>query len=299
MVRRMDHIVTLIGTHGAERPQAHHIRAAQDALGTRWPAAWLGSEDACDLRFSGLTPAEATARVRAALDGARIDIAAQPAATRRKRLLLADMDSTIIGCECIDEIADFAGLKPHVAAITEQAMRGELAFEPALRARVQLLKGLPVTVLAQVWDERVRLNPGARTLVATMAAHGALTALVSGGFTFYTGRTAEAAGFAIHQANTLMIENGMLTGTVAEPILGREAKRAMLETLIETHGLSRDETMAVGDGANDLAMIGAAGLGVAWHAKPAVAEAAAIRIDHSGLDALLYVQGIAKTAWVS
>ncbi len=220
-----------------------------------------------------------------------------PEEGRRKRLLIADMDSTIIGVECIDELADYAGLKAEVAAITESAMRGELDFEAALIARVALLRGLPATVLEECYQERVRLNPGARTLVRTMAALGAATALVSGGFSFFSARVAEAAGFARHQANDLLVADGMLTGEVGRPILGRRAKLAALQALAAEAGLRSEAALAVGDGANDLDMVRAAGLGVAYHAKPALAEAAHARIEHSDLTALLALQGIPETDW--
>jgi phosphoserine phosphatase len=221
-----------------------------------------------------------------------IDTVVQPLAHRRKRLLVADMDSTMIGQECIDELADFVGLKAHVAAITERAMRGEIEFEPALRERVALLRGLPSTVIEDVIAQRVRMTPGARTLVATMRANGAHTCLVSGGFTAFTGRVAAMIGFDESHGNALLInDGGKLTGAVAEPVLGREAKLAMLIELRDRLGLAPAQTLAVGDGANDLAMIMQAGLGVAYRAKPAVAAAAAARIDHGDLTALLYLQG--------
>jgi phosphoserine phosphatase len=205
------------------------------------------------------------------------------------------MDSTIIGCECIDELADFAGLRGEVADITERAMRGELDFPSALRKRVSLLRGLPLHVLQRTFDERVRLNPGALTLVATMRAHGAHTALVSGGFTYFSARVAKAAGFDEHRANVLLDDGKTLLGTVAEPVLGREGKLAMLEELIFKHRLDRQSTLAVGDGANDLSMLQAAGLGVAYRAKPIVAEAADSRVDHADLTALLYFQGYSES----
>ena len=207
------------------------------------------------------------------------------------------MDSTIIGVECIDELADFAGVKPQVAAITEAAMRGELDFEGALLARVALLKGLPEAVLPRCYDERVRLNPGARTLVRTMAGLCAATALVSGGFGFFTERVAAEAGFARHQANRLVVAGGRLTGEVARPILGREAKLQALDALAAEAGVGREAVLAVGDGANDIDMVRAAGLGVAYRAKPALASAAAARIVHSDLTALLALQGIARPEW--
>jgi phosphoserine phosphatase len=214
-----------------------------------------------------------------------------PAENRRKRLLIADMDSTIIGCECIDELADMAGIKPKVAAITERAMRGKLDFPAALRARVALLKGLPLEALARVNAERVRLNKGARALTATMRANGAHTLLVSGGFTFFTTRVAADAGFEENQGNRLLDDGKTLTGAVGEPILGREAKLQALEDAVARYGLSSADALAVGDGANDLDMIKRAGMGVAYHAKPVVAAAAGTAIAHGDLTGLLYLQG--------
>lgn len=256
---------------------------------------WLAPGTACEFRIAD--PARLD-DVRAAIASAPVDANVVPVEHRRKRLLIADMDSTIIGCECIDEIADFAGIKPQIAAITERSMRGEIPFEAALRERVALLKGLPEGTLDQVYKLRVRLNDGARILVRTMAASGAATALISGGFTFFTSRVAEAAGFATQQANELVIESGKLAGTVREPILGREAKREALLRLAFENNIDLKDTLAIGDGANDLAMIGAAGLGIAYRAKPVVAAAAHARLDHSDLSAALYLQGYRETELV-
>lgn len=236
---------------------------------------------------------------KAVLDDLDLDHCLQPWNGRRKRLLIADMDSTIIGCECLDELADFAGLKAEVSAITERAMRGELAFEPALRERVAMLKGLPVADLQLCYDDRVRLTPGARTFVRTMAANGARCLLVSGGFSFFTARVAEAAGFHANRANTLIEADGKLTGQVGEPILGREAKLAALRGEAARLGLDLAETLAIGDGANDLAMIEAAGLGLAYRAKPIVAAEADAKIDHADLTAALYFQGYAAADFVT
>ncbi len=203
------------------------------------------------------------------------------------------MDSTIINCECLDELADMAGLKPVIAAITERAMRGELEFEAALRERVAMLKGLELAALARVHAERIRLNPGARTLLATMRRHGAHTLLVSGGFSYFTRRVATDAGFHGEQANELLHDGAALTGLVAEPILGRAAKLAALEKASTELGITPADALAVGDGANDLAMIQRAGLGVAYHAKPVVAAAAGASVTHGDLTALLYLQGYA------
>ncbi len=276
------------------------IDGARAVLPAAGPARWLFDEVAADIPFTSDAPAAAIAeRLRAARGDLPIDIVVQPQANRRKKLFLADMDSTMIGQECIDELADFAGLKAHVAAITERAMRGEIAFEPALRERVALLRGLPTSVIDQVLKERIRLTPGGRELVGTMRATGAYTCLVSGGFTAFTAKVAAMIGFQENRANTLLAEDGKLTGAVAEPILGREAKLSTLRELREAFDLDGVDTLVVGDGANDLGMIQDAGLGVAYHAKPAVAAAAHARIDHGDLTALLYAQGFARDEFVT
>jgi phosphoserine phosphatase len=246
---------------------------------------------ALDVAVEGEDLAGVRAAAEQALVGRAVDLCVQPWNGRRKQLLVADMDSTIINVECLDELADFAGLKPQIAAITERAMRGELAFEPALRERVGLLKGLSASALQRTYDERVRLNPGARILVRTMTANGARCVLVSGGFTFFTRRVAAAAGFQAQRANTLIEDAGKLAGRVAEPILGREAKLAALREEAAALGAPLSDTLAVGDGANDLGMIEAAGLGVAYRAKPIVAAQAHAKVDHADLTALLYFQG--------
>ncbi|KRA57702.1 phosphoserine phosphatase [Caulobacter sp. Root655] len=255
-------------------------------------------EGAVDLA-ADLPLAEAHAAVKAAIGDAPADFAVQPAEGRRKRLLIADMDSTIIGCECLDELADFAGVKAQVSEITERAMRGELLFEGALRERVGMLEGLSTDALQACYDDRVKLNPGAATLVRTMAAHGARCALVSGGFTFFTSRVAEAAGFHVNRANTLIEAGGKLTGRVGDPILGKEAKLAALQEETAALGLTPADALAVGDGANDLAMIEAAGLGVAYRAKPIVAAQAHAKVDHADLTALLYFQGYKASEFAS
>ncbi len=225
------------------------------------------------------------------LSAAPVDINVVPGTRRRKRLLIADMDSTIIQQECIDEMADVLGLKPQIAAITERAMRDELPFEAALRERLGLIAGLNESQLAAVYNTRITEMPGGRTLLATMRASGAFTALVSGGFTFFTSRVAAAVGFDTHRANTLEIIDGVMTGRVLGPILGKEAKLANLQAFAADRQLELTDTLAVGDGANDLAMIGASGLGVAFHAKPVVAAEAHASIVHGDLTALLYLQG--------
>ncbi len=261
----------------------------------------LDRQIAIDILFAARTHKEATeivSRLRLAIASEPIDTILQPLKGRRKGLFVADMDSTMIGQECIDELAEELGVKSKVAAITERAMRGELDFEPALRERVRLLKGLDAMVVAKVISERITLTPGARTLVSTLRGHGVYTALVSGGFTLFTGRISAMIGFDEDRANTLVLAKGKLTGDVAEPILGREAKRATLVELREQFALEPEETLAIGDGANDLDMIREAGLGIAYRAKPAVAAAANARIDHSDLTALLYAQGYSRTSWI-
>jgi phosphoserine phosphatase len=250
------------------------------------------------LRFSA--SGEGLGALRKALEAAGpIDLAILPAARfGRKRLLISDMDSTIIGQECIDEIADAVGLKAKISEITERAMRGELDFEAALTERVAMLKGLPLEALATTLEERITLNPGARTLIATMKAHGARTLLVSGGFTYFTSRVAELAGFESHQGNTLIDDGAALTGEVGRPILGREAKRTALLEAAAALGASADDTLAMGDGANDLDMIRASGLGVAYRAKPVVAAEAAGSIRHTDLTAALFFQGYKASEFV-
>jgi phosphoserine phosphatase len=233
------------------------------------------------------------------LAAAPVDVNVVAGTRRRKKLLIADMDSTIIEQECIDEMADVLGLKPKIAAITERAMRGELAFEDALRERLGLIAGLKEAQLTDVYKTRITEMPGGRTLLATMRKTGAYTALVSGGFTFFTQRVAAAVGFDTHRANTLEFVDGIMTGRVIGPILGKEAKLANLEAFAAERRVEMVDTLAVGDGANDLAMIGAAGLGVAYHAKPVVAAEAQASIRHGDLTALLYLQGYARAEFAS
>lgn len=276
------------------------IERGAQALGLAGQTQWLGKDIAADFMFeSTLAPRALADALRGTLEPYPIDVIVQPVDGRRKKLFLADMDSTMIGQECIDELADFVGLKEQVSFITERAMRGELSFEPALRERVALLKGLDVSVIATILAESITYTPGGRELVGTMRAHGAYTALVSGGFTLFTGPVSQAIGFHEHRSNELTLEGGKLAGLVAEPILGKEAKLASLNELARINQVLPHETMAVGDGANDLAMLQGAGLGVAFHAKPAVAEAAAARIDHADLTALLYAQGYNRHEFVA
>lgn len=260
---------------------------------------WLADGIACDIALrdgSDLHAARDT--ILAAIGDAPVDLAVQAAETRRKKLLIADMDSTMIGQECIDELAAEVGLKDKVATITARAMNGEIAFEPALRERVALLRGLPVSVVDEVIEKRITLTPGGRELIATMKAKGYYTALVSGGFTVFTSRIATMLGFDENRANLLLDADGKLTGEVAEPILGKQAKVDALTEIAARLGISPDDAMAVGDGANDLGMLHLSGAGVALHAKPAVAAEAKIRIDHGDLTALLYLQGYRKSDFV-
>lgn len=263
------------------------------------PVFWLAAHEACWVALPD-TDAAAADTVRAALAGLPVDINVVPGPreTARKRLLVADMESTIIVQECLDELADYAGVRERIAGITERAMRGEFDFAAALRERVGLLAGLDARILQEIYDERVTLMPGAATLVATMQANGAACALVSGGFSFFTERVAARLGFDTHQANTLDIADGKIAGSVGEPILGREAKLQALQRLATEKALDLSCTLAVGDGANDLDMLGAAGLGVAFRAKPIVAEQAAVSIVHGDLTALLYLQGYRRDDFI-
>lgn len=274
-------------------------RRAVEALAGRWGSGgvrWLNPGIAAE--FSCNVVPENRWIEWEALQRDGIDLAFVPPARRRKRLLIADMDSTMIGQECIDELADLAGCGAEVAAVTARAMNGELAFEAALRARVALFAGADVALIDRVWTERIRFTPGGATLVATMKAHGARTALVSGGFTAFTARVAAALGFDLHRANTLHTDGSRLTGTVADPILGREAKVAALREIAAGMGIKPDAAIAVGDGANDLGMLHLAGMGVALHAKPSVQAQAELRINHGDLTALLYLQGYAVDEFV-
>lgn len=279
------------------------VDGARAVLPQAQPAHWLFDGVAVDIPFGAQDNLQddrhaIEQRLRELRGDLPIDIVVQPVGFRRKKLFLADMDSTMIGQECIDELADLVGMKAHVAAITERAMRGEIEFEPALRERVALLKDLPAGVVDEVLAKRITLTPGGRELVATMRANGAYTCLVSGGFTLFTSAIAAKIGFQENRANELVVRDGKFTGEVKEPILGRAAKLATLVDLMESFDLDDIDSVVVGDGANDLAMIQAAGLGVAYHAKPAVAAAAAARIDHGDLTALLYAQGYRRDEFV-
>ncbi len=284
----MSHIVTLIANPARpvlDRALLDRIAKAIGAAQTQWLAPGI----AADLKTEA-----APNDLAGAIGDAPIDHVVQPVAdagARRKKILLADMDSTMIGQECIDELADEMGLKAQVSAITARAMNGDIAFDAALRERVALLKGMPVSVIDRVIETRITPAPGGKQLVATMRANGAWCALISGGFTDFTARVAAMLGFDEHRANRLQQAGGTLSGTVAEPVLGREAKAAALHGIAAARGLTVADAIAVGDGANDLGMLEKAGMGVAVHAKPAVAAQARMRIDHGDLTALLYIQG--------
>ncbi len=288
----MSHVLTLVAPAGALPSRSvSRVRAALEGIGASVGTPdWLAPGEAADIPFDGLASEQADAAARGALGGEAVDVIAQPAEGRRKRLLLADMDSTIVTSETLDELAAFAGLKDRIAAITKRAMDGELDFIQALAERVGMLAGLPVSALERTW-EATEMTPGAAELVATMRAAGAHCVLVSGGFTFFTARVAERLGFHAHNSNTLLTRDGKLTGRVADPVLDRHAKLATLKRVAAELGLPLSAALAVGDGANDLDMIRAAGLGVAFRAKPIVAAAARAKVDHSDLRALLFAQG--------
>ncbi len=310
----MTHVATLVGASGAGSLTSEIVAAAARRLPGAGDPVILAPGQAADIPFApgaahgnraesafadaGYCKA-AVSVLRIGIGTAPVDIFVQPIEGRRKKLLLADMDSTMIGQECIDELADFVGLKEKVSAITERAMRGEIAFEPALRERVALLAGLDAGVVDKAIEERITLTPGGTTLVRTMRAHGGYAVLVSGGFTLFTSRIAEKIGFDENHANVLKIEDGKFIGVVEEPILGKAAKLATLRDLEARLQLAPGETMAIGDGANDLAMLEAAGIGVAYRAKPTVAAAAQARVDHGDLTALLFAQGFKAAEFVT
>jgi phosphoserine phosphatase len=290
----MTHVLTLVAARDAASLSPAAISRIRDLTGGG-AVTVLSPEEAADIACAESPGLD---RVREVLDGAAVDAIATPADGRRKRLLVADMDSTIVTGETLDELAAHAGLGEKIAAITARAMNGELDFKSALRERVGMLKGLSVDALERTW-QGIRLAPGALELVATMKAHGAYTALVSGGFSFFSGRVAALAGFDMHRSNTLLDDGATLSGLVAEPILDRSAKLATLRELVAQHGLPLAAALATGDGANDLDMLLAAGLGIAFHAKPIVAAAAPARVDHANLRALLFAQGYPASAFAS
>jgi phosphoserine phosphatase len=295
IARCMSYVLTLVAARDATTLTPEMIACVRDAVGGSETPRVLSPGEAAEFFVTEAPDLEAA---RAALAGAPVDVLATRPRGRRRGLLIADMDSTIVTSETLDELAVFAGLGEKIAAITAQSMNGEIDFREALRARVAMLKGLDVTALAQTWDQTA-LTPGAKTLVATMNAHGALTALVSGGFTYFTGRVAAECGFAVHRANVLLDDGAVLTGAVAEPILDRDAKRDALRELAEMRGVRLAATLAVGDGANDLAMLKEAGLGIAFRARPVVAAEVANRVDFADLRALLFAQGYSSGDFVA
>jgi len=296
----MDFILTLIAGARDFSLDDAIVARARDALngvgGETLAPDWLAPNLSCDVFFTGTTPEKAEAAARQALAGLPIDLAAQPALGRRKRLLVADMDSTIVVGETLDELADHAGVKDRVAALTARAMNGEIDYKQSLRERVGLLKGLPVETLEQTYAG-VRLTPGAETLIRTMRAHGAYTVLVSSGFRFFTDRIRDRVGFDLAVGNVLESADGRLTGRVVEPILDRDVKRRVLTETAAKFAIPLSAALAVGDGANDLPMLKAAGVGVAFHPKPVVAAEARFRIEHADLTALLYLQGYRRDAF--
>jgi len=297
----MDNILTLVATTAGPLDPVliDGVRDALFRLGAEVGRPnWLAPEKACDIAFSDLNTDQADSAARSILGKNAIDVVAQSAAGRRKQLLVADMESTLIRNEMLDELADFVGLRAEIAEVTARAMNGELDFEAALDARVALLARLPAATLVEA-AARITEMPGARQLVTTMRKHGAYTAVVSGGFRYFTGKVRAQLGLDIDFANDLLIEDGKLTGKVARPILGRQAKYDTLVQLATERGLPLSATLSVGDGANDLDMILAAGLGIAFHAKPAVAARAKWRIEHGDLSTLLYVQGYRDTEFAS
>jgi phosphoserine phosphatase len=294
------HVLTLIAAPEGPPLEAGHI----DRVRARLPAAhapdWLAAGEACDLPIDiAGAPQEIVEAAGDALGAAAFDVACLPAAGRRKRLLLSDMDSTVIDQECIDELGALAGIGNEISVITAQVIRGGISFADALNRRVALLRGHKSDLLEQAYKERITLKPGARTLVQTMRANGAHCVLVSGGFTYFTARIAARLGFHEHMGNELLIEGGLISGKVREPVLGRDAKRVALDRLCRDRGLDSRDVLAVGDGANDIEMLLAAGLGVALHAAPAVKEAATACVDRADLTALLYLQGYRKSEFVT
>ena len=298
-----DYVIVLVNGAGAPPLTAGRVHDLSYGLVpdiVRGKITWLNAGVAAELSLRVEDPVSAEGiydAVATELAGSPVDSALLLAEGRRKRLLVADMESTMIAEECLDELAAAAGIRPQVAAITERAMRGEIDFEAALRQRVGLLKGLPVAELEGLRD-RLTVLPGAATVVATMRKHGAFTALVSGGFTFFSEPVAARLGFDAQYANSVGIANGKLDGTVGEPLLGRAAKAQRLGALAHGHGLEASQILAVGDGANDVAMVAAAGLGVAYRGKPLLASAAGAVIRHADLTALLYLQGYRSDEFV-
>ncbi len=293
------YVLTLVGNTGSAPLQPIHIERVQRQLGIRGKTDWLAENEACDLVFeSSLSAASITEQVLEVLPGSAFDAVCTPVKGRRKKLLVADMDSTIINQECINELGDAIGLGPQIREITAAVIHGDISFSDALRQRMTLMKGMDRALLESVYEDRISLKPGARVFVKTMRHYGAYCILVSGGFTFFTRRIAERIGFHDHQGNRLEFENGKLTGEVLEPILGQSAKLKTLMELCDQKGLKPFDVLAVGDGANDIKMVKAAGLGVAIHGDESLRNAANACIDHNDLRSLLYVQGFRKTEFI-
>ena len=290
----MDTVLIAIASPQKLKLSPDHMATAMTIANISGELNWLSENEACEVAFTAHESFDATATemtVRAALSDFAIDIAFVPALNRKKKLLVADMDSTIIQQECIDELADVAGIGHKVADITARAMTGELDFQDALRARLTLLKDLPEQAIIEVISKRLTFTPGARTLVQTMKANGAITALLSGGFTHFSSYVSKFCGFDEHQANILEIKDGKLTGSAIEPIMDKDQKKRSLAQLTVMNGMTFADTMAVGDGANDLPMLLRSSMGVALHGKPKVRNGAKYRIDHGDLTSLLYLQG--------
>jgi phosphoserine phosphatase len=296
----MYHVITIVAAPEARAALTETACTFHSTVQSANPVEWLAGH-ACDIYFEPESQSaleDIRQAVDSALSGVPADALIQPMEGRRKRMLIADMDSTIIGQESLDEIADVVGIGPQIAAITERAMRGEMDFETALKERIGLISGFPEAKLQDILKERITLNSGAETLLATMRKNGARAVLVSGGFTLFTGAIAGRVGFDAHYGNRFIIENGAITG-VADPILGKDAKLATLQREAAASGIDLSEVIAVGDGANDLAMLKAAGLGVAYYAKPIVASEATARINHGDLTTLLYFQGYKQDEFVT
>jgi len=294
------YVITVIGDAETRPIESFHIEKVQQHLSVAGKPDWLAEREACDLFLRSSVPAVEIARkARAALSQSQIDVVCTSVEGRRKKLLISDMDSTVIDQECIDELGEAFGVGSKIREITASVIDGEISFSDALRCRLALMKGLDMALLERVYSDRITLKKGARTLVQTMRYHGAYCILVSGGFSFFTRRIAERIGFHSHQANELAFENGKLTGKICEPILGRSAKLETLKKLCEQKNLQPHDVLAVGDGANDIKMIDAAGLGVAFHGAPALKEHANACIDHGNLTALLYAQGFTRTQFVT
>jgi len=292
-------VLTLVGNAISAPLELGHVEKVQDLLGASTKTDWLAENEACDMfHDSPISAAELLEKARQVLSGARIDVVCTTAKNRRKKLLVSDMDSTIINQECIDELGDATGVGPQIRRITAAVVRGDIDFSSALHQRLALMKGMKHDVLERVYRERISLYAGARTLVQTMRHHGAFCVLVSGGFSFFTSRIAERVGFHEHRANRLAFENGKLTGQVLQPVLDRSAKLDTMDTTRKKLGLTTSEVLAVGDGANDIEMIRAAGLGVAFHGPDAVRKQATACIDHGDLSALLYIQGFRRSQFI-